>query len=139
MATKLTDKQRRFVEFYCGECKFNATQSAIKAGYSEKTARQVGSENLSKPDIQEYISEFMNQATEEAEVTTEWVVKRLKKLADPDSGDVNASACVAACGKLSDYTGGFDKNKNHTVHSGSIGLKDISQMSDEELENELNQ
>ena len=139
MTTKLTDKQRRFVEFYCGECKFNATQAAINAGYSKHTAKDIGCENLAKPNIQESITEFMDKATESAEVTTEWVVKRLKELADPTSNDINASACVAACGKLSDYTGGFDKNKNHTVHSGSIGVKDISQMSDEELENELNQ
>lgn len=134
---KLTDKQRRFVEFYCGECKFNGTQAVINAGYSEKSARQIASEMLSKPYIQDAIAEFMNKATEEAEVTTEWVVKRLKELADPQGEDVNASASVAACGKLSDYTGGFDKNKNHTVHSGTVGMRDVTQMSDEDLEREL--
>lgn len=37
----------------------NATQAAIRAGYSEKTARKIGSENLSKPDIREYIDKRM--------------------------------------------------------------------------------
>lgn len=44
---KLTAKQRRFVEAYDG----NATQAAIAAGYSEKTARFMGHENLTKPYI----------------------------------------------------------------------------------------
>ena len=49
----LTEKQLAFCEYYieCG----NATEAAIKAGYSEKTARSTGSENLTKPDISEYI------------------------------------------------------------------------------------
>lgn len=50
---QLTDKQQRFVEEYCVD--FNATQASIRAGYSERTARQIGSENLSKPDISQAI------------------------------------------------------------------------------------
>lgn len=52
----LTDKQRRFADEYVANG-FNATQAAIKAGYSKKTARKIGSENLTKPAIQEYIAE----------------------------------------------------------------------------------
>lgn len=52
----LTHKQRLFVTYYVQSG--NATQSAIQAGYSEDSARQIGSENLSKPDIQEAINEF---------------------------------------------------------------------------------
>lgn len=139
MKNNLTGKQRRFVELYCGEYKFNATQAAIKAGYSENTAKAMGCENLTKPDIQEEIQKFMNQATEKALVTTEWIVERLKEEAEwVGEGSVH-SARISALGKLGDYTGGFDKNKNHTVHSGSVGFKDITQMTDEELENELKQ
>lgn len=46
---KLTQKQQRFVDEYI--ISGNATQSAIKAGYSKKTARKIGHENLTKPDI----------------------------------------------------------------------------------------
>lgn len=45
----LTNKQQVFINEYLVD--FNATQAAIRAGYSPKTARQTGSENLSKPDI----------------------------------------------------------------------------------------
>ena len=45
----LTLKQRRFVEEYCID--FNATKAAITAGYSADTARSIGCENLTKPDV----------------------------------------------------------------------------------------
>lgn len=50
---KLTQKQKRFVDEYL--ISGNATQSAIKAGYSRKAARKIGQENLTKPDIKAYI------------------------------------------------------------------------------------
>ena len=55
MTGKLTAKQTRFVQKYLID--LNATQAAVRAGYSDKTARQIGAENLSKPDIQEVIAE----------------------------------------------------------------------------------
>lgn len=53
--SKLTEKQKAFCDYYIQT--LNATESAKKAGYSEKTARKIGHENLTKPDIQTYISE----------------------------------------------------------------------------------
>lgn len=58
---KLTTKQRRFVEEYFVD--FNATQAAIRAGYSESTARSIASENLSKPDIKAEIQSKLNALT----------------------------------------------------------------------------
>lgn len=49
----LTDKQKRFCDEYLID--LNATQAAIRAGYSKKTAKQIGQENLTKLDIKEYI------------------------------------------------------------------------------------
>jgi len=51
----LTLKQKLFVDYYCGECRGNATAAAEKAGYSQPTAS--GSENLRKPVVQEAIRE----------------------------------------------------------------------------------
>ena len=50
---KLTAKQQRFCDEYLID--LNATQAAIRAGYSEKTARVIAAENLTKPYIKEYI------------------------------------------------------------------------------------
>ncbi|MES2620231.1 MAG: terminase small subunit [Bacteroidota bacterium] len=51
----LNERQKRFCEEYIA-CKFNGTQAAINAGYSEKTARSIAAENLTKPDIQNYLA-----------------------------------------------------------------------------------
>lgn len=49
----MNERQRRFADEYI--ISRNATEAAIKAGYSKKTARSIGNENLTKPDISEYI------------------------------------------------------------------------------------
>lgn len=69
MAARLTDKQRRFVSEYLID--LNATQAAIRAGYSEKTAQQIGTENLSKPVIQAEIKKRQNQLRSKLEITQE--------------------------------------------------------------------
>ncbi|WP_273721544.1 terminase small subunit [Leuconostoc mesenteroides] len=60
---KLTPKQKKFADEYIKTG--NATQSAIEAGYSKKTARSVGSENLTKPDISEYIAKRLEKIDKE--------------------------------------------------------------------------
>lgn len=59
----MTPKQKRFCEEYLID--LNATQAAIRAGFSEKTAKSIASEYLTKPDIKEYISERMAQKNDE--------------------------------------------------------------------------
>ena len=54
---KLTAKQQRFCDEYLID--LNATQAAIRAGYSKKTARVIGQENLTKPAIRDYIEKRM--------------------------------------------------------------------------------
>ena len=119
----LTDKQRRFVEEYCSNG-FNATKAATTAGYSEKTAKQMGCENLSKPDVQEEIQKFMSKATDKALVTVDELVQMLLREAEYFGEGASHSARIAAVKTLTDYTGGFDRNKqtlNHTSSDGSFG------------------
>ncbi|WP_129600451.1 terminase small subunit [Anaerophilus nitritogenes] len=52
---KLTEKQKRFCDYYIETG--NATEAAIRAGYSKSTAKVIGSENLTKPYLKEYIDE----------------------------------------------------------------------------------
>lgn len=60
---KMTTKQKRFCDEYLID--LNATKAAIRSGYSEKTARKIGQENLTKPDIKEYIEERMAEKESE--------------------------------------------------------------------------
>jgi phage terminase small subunit len=57
VAVNLTAKQKRFCDEYLID--LNATQAAIRAGYSKKTAGAIGTENLQKPLIKNYIEERM--------------------------------------------------------------------------------
>lgn len=59
----MTEKQKRFCIEYLID--LNATQAAIRAGYSEKTAKDIGCENLAKPNIKQYIAEQLEQLKSE--------------------------------------------------------------------------
>ena len=60
---RLNKRQKRFCDEYLVD--LNATQAAIRAGYSAKNARNIASENLAKPNISEYIAERMKQKEDE--------------------------------------------------------------------------
>ena len=77
---RLTAKMELFCQEYIVD--LNATQAAIRAGYSEKTAQRIGSENLSKPLIQQRIQEMMHARSEAVEIDAQWVVERLIKVHD---------------------------------------------------------
>ncbi len=79
MNTKtLTPKQHRFVEEYLID--LNATQAAIRAGYSKKTARAIASENLAKPNIQEAVAKAKRERSEATKIDAEWVLKQAVEL-----------------------------------------------------------
>ena len=61
LPARMTDKQTRFVEEYLVDC--NATQAAVRAGYSPKTAHAIGWENLRKPEIRTGVRALLNQLT----------------------------------------------------------------------------
>lgn len=75
---KLTAKQRAFVQEYLID--LNATQAAIRAGYSEATAYSIGNENLSKPEIQAAIQEAMAERERRVEITQDRVLKEYARL-----------------------------------------------------------
>ena len=75
----LTAKQQRFVDEYLVD--LNATQAAIRAGYSEKTAFAIGAENLRKPKIAEVIASAQAERARRTELTQDMVVAELRKLA----------------------------------------------------------
>lgn len=71
----MTDKQKRFCDEYLIDC--NATQAAIRAGYSEKTAYSIGDENLKKPELKNYIDERMAELASEKVATADEVIQYL--------------------------------------------------------------
>lgn len=82
----LTDKQEMFCREYLID--LNATQAAIRAGYSEKTARASGCENLTKPDIQNRIAELKADRNEQVNIDAAYVLKRLIEIDQMDVLDI---------------------------------------------------
>lgn len=76
---KLNEKQRRFVDEYLID--LNATQAAIRAGYSVKTANEQGSQNLAKLSIQQAIAEQMAERSKRTGINQDRVVLELAKIA----------------------------------------------------------
>lgn len=72
---KLTAKQQVFCDEYL--ISLNATQAAIKAGYSERSARVIGLENLTKPALKSYIDERMNEEREKRIASREEILQYL--------------------------------------------------------------
>lgn len=81
----LNERQRRFVDEYLID--LNATKAAIRAGYSAKTARQIGQQNLSKLDIQEAIAEAMKSREKRTEVSQDKVLRELAKIGFANMAD----------------------------------------------------
>ncbi|MFR8734734.1 MAG: terminase small subunit [Clostridium perfringens] len=75
---KLTPKQKAFAEYYIETG--NATQSAVKAGYSKKTARVIGQENLLKPALKSYIDEKMKELESKRIAKAEEVLEYLTRV-----------------------------------------------------------
>lgn len=76
---KLTNKQQRFVDEYLID--LNATQAAIRSGYSPKTAKEIGAENLSKPNIRTRIDERMAELSKRTGVNQERIMRELARIA----------------------------------------------------------
>lgn len=75
----LTPKQHMFVKEYLVD--LNATQAAIRAGYSARTANRMGTENLAKPVIASAIQEAMDKRADRLELTAELVLSRIDRIA----------------------------------------------------------
>lgn len=83
---KLGAKQARFVEEYLID--LNATQAAIRAGYSQKTAKETGYENLTKPHIAKAIQEAKDTRTERTQIDADYVLNRLVQIDEMDAADI---------------------------------------------------
>ena len=74
----MTQKQKRFVEEYLID--LNATQAAIRAGYSPDTAKSIGSENLSKPDISAAVAKAMAERSKRTGINQDRVLQELARI-----------------------------------------------------------
>lgn len=83
---KLTAKQKRFIEEYLFD--LNATQAAIRAGYSVDSAYSIGNENLKKPEIKSSIDKAIAERSRRTGINTDRVLRELGKIAFMNPADV---------------------------------------------------
>lgn len=86
MTAKLTPKQARFVDEYLID--LNATKAAIRAGYSERTAGQIGEQNLKKLEIKAAIDRAMQERSKRTKIDSDWLLQRLAEEAEADLADI---------------------------------------------------
>lgn len=115
--SKLNDKQEMFCLEYLVD--LNATQAAIRAGYSEKTANRIASQMLTKLDIQERISELKSKRNERVEVNSDWVLAQLVDIHNLDVIDIldnagNFKPIVDWSKPWRMYLSGFDLSELNT-------------------------
>ena len=160
MSLKLTPKQKLFCKYYL--ISLNATDAAIKAGYSKKTANRIGTENLSKPVIREYLESQMKKREEKLDITADKVINEIAKLAFANTTDILEitdhgvvikdltkldTSCISSAEEVFDKEGMrlgvkiklHDKTKNLELLGRHLGLfKDkIEHSFDEKIENWL--
>lgn len=98
----LTPKQRIFCEEYVID--WNATRAAIKAGYSESSAYAIGSENLKKLELQQYIEHIQKDLSKLAGVSALMNVKELHKIAfDPEGKPMEKMKAIEVINKMLGY------------------------------------
>lgn len=102
---ELTPKQRAFVAEYLVD--LNATQAAIRAGYSVKTAKQTACENLAKPDVQAAIAELMKAREGRTEVTQDKVIADIRRVGKAAEDAEQYSPALRALELLGRHLGMF--------------------------------
>ena len=103
---KLSNKQQRFIDEYL--CSWNATESAIKAGYSERTARAIGHENLTKPYIQKIIAARLKESHMSADEALEIISAHAR-------GDMADLMDISSVGFNLDLRAASDKNLTRLI------------------------
>ena len=112
----LTPKQQAFIAEYMID--LNATQAAIRAGYSPATARMIGYENLTKPYIAKIIEKAMNERSANNGITADYVLKGIKGIADKE--DARETDKLKAFELLGKHLKLFTDNVNL---SGSVAVQ----------------
>ena len=116
---KLTPKQQAFADYYITSG--NATESAKKAGYSEKTAYIIGFENLKKPNIKHYLEKEMEKVAERNKWTVDKLIKKFQEVAakcdnDDKFDSSGANKAFTEIGKLCGfYTEKIETTERHIV------------------------
>ena len=123
----MTKKQKRFIEEYLID--LNATQAAIRAGYSSDTAYSIGNENMKKPEIKACIDKAMAERSRRTGVNADRVLMELARVAFVNASDViDADTATLKADPLPEGTAAIQSVKVKTF--GEDGLERETKMAD---------
>lgn len=121
----LNEKQKRFGDEYLID--LNATQAAVRAGYSEKTAYSAGQRLLKHVEVQEYIARRMSERAGRTEITQDMVLQELAKVGfsdlrnvfsrnggilDPQAWDDETAGAISSIEVVRRQSGEYDEDGN---------------------------
>lgn len=125
----MTPKQQAFVNEYLKDK--NATQAAIRAGYSARTAKQAGSENLSKPDVKRAVREALAAQASRTLISADRVLLDIQKFGDEARIAGEYHAALRSRELLGKHFKLFTEKHEH---GGQIGVGVTLVISDKEAE-----
>lgn len=122
--SKLTAKQALFCKEYLID--LNATQAAIRAGYSKNTACAIGTENLRKPNIAIFIQEAMAERSESTGITADYVLNGIKELTDTLRQGEDPKSAYKGYELLGKHLALFSDKVDHTSSDGSMAVDGLT-------------
>ncbi|MFR1708941.1 MAG: terminase small subunit [Clostridium sp.] len=123
---KLTPKQKTFCDEYLID--LNATQAAIRAGYSSDSAKEIGCENLTKPNICAYIDKEIANRSKRTGINQDRVIRELARIAFVNANDVI---------NMDEATLKVDASEDDTATIASVKVKTIPTKEGEGVEREI--
>lgn len=128
----LSEKQRRFVEEYIKD--YNATQAALRAGYSKKTASTSGYRNTKNDEIKEAIQERQNEIRNQLQqqFSSDAVVARKIMFDIMQDDDAPENVRLSAAKDFLDRAGYKPVDKSEVENSGDLGIKVVWADDDDE-------
>lgn len=123
---KLTLKQKTFCDEYLID--LNATQAAIRAGYSSDSAKEIGCENLTKPNIRAYIDKEIANRSKRTGINQDRVIRELARIAFVNANDVI---------NVNEATLKADASEDDTATISSVKVKTIPTKEGEGVEREI--
>ena len=132
-ATTLTARQARIVQEYLVDG--NGAGAAVRAGYSEKTARAIACELLTKPDLRVVIRERQDELSVGLKITREGVTRGFLEAYDMAKSDRNPAVMVSAMASLAKLLGYYavETKRVEVSAAGESTMKRLETMTDAEL------
>lgn len=142
---RLTEKQKRFVAEYLVD--LNATQAAVRAGYSANRASEIGYQLLQKTTVSDEIQNAMQKRSQRTEITQDVIVEKLAEIALGEATDFSVdgypivegaknktSSQLKALELLGKHLGLFDGKNQQTRETENNLLQAIEESTKEDVE-----